>query len=837
MTRTGAPPDPLTATDPAGFITRLRQLRAWAGDPSLRRLCERAGTTVDARGRVRDALPVSTISYVLRGSKLPRMDFVRTYVDACLALREPAAGDRPADQLDRWRDAWLAVRSRGDGVGPDRPVPRQLPIEPGTFTGRAAELRSLLEILRPSARGGPAVVAALHGPGGIGKSALAIRAAHRLAGRYPDGQLYVDLRGATVGLTPLEPVDVLGRFLRDLGFRGSLPARPDEAAARFRSEVAGRRVLMLLDNAVGETQVRPLLPGSPGCAVLVTSRPALPQLAGARQVPLSLLPESASVELLGRLAGPDRVVAEPAAAAEVARLCGQLPLALRIAGARLAVRPGWPVQALAARLAREQRRLDELELPDASVRASFAVSYRQLRDGDLPLDRAAAEAFALLGAWTAMDVSLPVAARLLDRPEAAAEPLLERLVDARLLETPAPGRYRLHDLLRLYAGEQAALTCPEPVRLAARTRALRFVAATAWRSLPLMRPGSRRLSNADHQFTGDGLPLPDLPAALAWLEAERANLTAAVSLAATDDKLAGFASQISEPLAGFFLTRGYWREWEKLSRVALAAAIRTGDRAAAVRAQDDLGNAYLAQGWYDEAVAHHRRGLAGYRELGDRDGEAASLSNLGIAHHQQGDLDQALACHQASLAIHRELGDRRSQAGNLTNLGAWYGQHGRYACAEECFHEALVIYHELGDLKGQSICLNNLGEACLRQHRHHDALRSARQALELSQRLHDRWGQAKHELLLGSVHYAQERHAEALRCYRRSLAICRDLGSRPDEAEALRHIGTTLSALGRGDVARDHWWQALAIYEDLRLPAAAELRLRLEPGRSELAAS
>jgi hypothetical protein len=311
---------------------------------------------------------------------------------------------------------------------------------------------------------------ARRGPGSL---RWPIHAAHRLAGRFPDGQLYVNLQGATMGLPPLEPLEVLGRLLRGLGVDpAAILGDLEEAAALWRSQAAGRRLLVVLDDAADAAQVRPLLPAAAGCGVLVTSRRVLASLEGAHHLHLDVLAPDEAIQLLGRLAGPQRVAAEPQAAAEVARLCGQLPLALRIAGARLAARPTWPVRTFADRLADAQARLDELELADIGVRASFTVSDQQLRCRGDPADRAAAAAFGLLGMLDGPELGVAVAARLLEMGEQAAERVLERLADAHLLETPAPGRYRMHDLLRLYARELAAQRHPEPERAAALTRAL-----------------------------------------------------------------------------------------------------------------------------------------------------------------------------------------------------------------------------------------------------------------------------------------------------------------------------------------------------------------------------
>jgi DNA-binding SARP family transcriptional activator len=389
---------------------------------------------------------------------------VERYETVRLRLAEELGVD-PGAELRRVHADLLAGRAPalGDGVRPGaagspppgQPVPCQLPAAGDDLRGREAELAWLAEVFgddgstRLAAR-----ICVISGMAGAGKSALAVHWAHRLAGRFDDGQLYADLRGTAP--RPLEPLEVIGRFLRALGAdAATIPTDVEEAGAAFRSQVAGRRLLLVLDDAAGAGQVAPLLPASPGCAVLVTSRRALPGLEGAAQLRLGVLEPSGAVALLGRLAGEDRVAAEPAAAAAVARSCGWLPLALRAAGARLAARPTWPVAALAERLADPRRRLDELELGGTGVRASLEASWRCLRAGGDPADRTAAAAFALLGALAVGRVSVPVVARLLQVPDDAAEQAMERLVDAYLLETPAPGRYRLHGLPRLYARELA----------------------------------------------------------------------------------------------------------------------------------------------------------------------------------------------------------------------------------------------------------------------------------------------------------------------------------------------------------------------------------------------
>lgn len=673
---------------------------------------------------------------------------------------------------------------------PARPDPwarqSQLPLDMGDFVGRADLVDQIEQLLADDQR---VSIVALWGPPGVGKTALAVHAAHRLAERFPDGQLYVDLHGATAGLQPLRPLEVLVRFLRALGAQPTaMPTGVEEASAAFRSRVVHRRLLVVLDNAADAAQVAPLLPASLGCGVLVTSRQAVVSLEGATHLHLDVLDQAAAVELLGRLAGQARVAADPEAVAEVASLCGHLPLALRMAGARLAARPTWPVAALAERLGDAQRRLDELQLAEVGVRASFQVSYRQLRDGPEARGRSAAEAFGLLAMLDGPELATPVVSRLLDAPEHAAERVLERLVDAQLLETPAPGRYRLHDLLRLYARELACQHHPEPVRAAALTRALGFYVATAWRTLELLRPGDYRLTRADDRWRKGGLQLADNAAALGWLEAEQANLVAAVQQAATTPGVpAEIGMQLAHALFGFLWVPSQWGNWVQVNQTVVGIARRLGDRAARALAHNDLGIAYMLQGQCDQALDSHQHSLALRRKLGDRRGGAASLTNLGNVHVSQGQFEQALACQQQSLALYRELGDRRGQAITLTNMGNVHMQRGRYAEALACHEESLVLVRKLGGRHGQADVLCNLGV------------------------LHERQG----------------RYAEALARQQESLALYRELGDRRGQAESLRELGVTLRALGRPAEARAHWREALAIFEQLQTADADQVRLLL----------
>jgi DNA-binding SARP family transcriptional activator len=605
--------------------------------PMRERLCAQLLVALYRAGRQAEALA----TYARVRSRLVEELGIEPGTELQRLQRQILDADPALDPLPS-QAGTMAVR------GEQRPVPRQLPADVATFTGRAAEVDRLITAVGTA---GPVMISAIGGMGGIGKSALAVHAAHRLAERFPDGQLYVNLLGATANLAPLAPLEVLGRFLRALGIDArQIPAQVDEAAARFRSLVADRRLLVVLDNARDAAQVAPLLPASPGSAVLVTSRRVLATLEGAFYLHLDVLSRQEAVALLGRLAGQERLAAEPKAAEDVARWCGYFPLALRVAAARLAARPAWPVWALADRLADEQHRLDELELSDIGTRASLDVSLRELSASGDPIDRAAAAAFPLLGVPDGPDLGVPVVARLLDHTEPETEPLLERLVDAQLLESPSPGRYRLHDLLRLYARDHATRQHPSLDLAAALDRTLHFYVATAWHTHALLRPGDQRLAKVERRWTRDGLQFQDLAGALAWLEAERTNLVAAVGQAAARDNQRAAAVQLAQALFAFLWLRSYWQDCIQINQTALSVAGQVGDRAAEGQATNDLGGVYWLQGHYAEAVASLQESLAVARELGDRYGEGNCLANFGLVHGWQGRDAQAVACLQAEVS-------------------------------------------------------------------------------------------------------------------------------------------------------------------------------------------
>lgn len=752
-----------------------------AAHPLRERLCEHWMLALYRAGRQADALAayrrlrremVAELG-IEPGPAVSRL--LRRILDVDPALRPPAGRTPPV-------------------------VPRQLPPGVTGFTGRATEIDRLSHVL--AAASGTVAIAVVEGPGGVGKSALAVHVGHLVAHQFPDGQLYVDLQG-----TDLAPLTVLGRLLRALGVSGDeVPDTVAEASAAFRALTAGSRLLLVLDNAGDAARVRPLLPAGAGCAALVTSRQVLATLDGATHLQLDVLAPHESLALLGSLVGAARIAADKAGATRIAELCGHLPLALRIAAARLAARPSWPASALATRLADASRRLDELQFADLGVRASFQVSYQSI------VDRDGAAAYPLLSVLDGPDLSLAVAARLLDRDERWTEALLERLVDARLLETPAPHRYRLHDLLRLFARELAEQLHPPEARAAAVSRAVEWYTATAWRTFRLLRPGDTRLG------AEGGVRFADAGAALAWLEAERANLVAAVRQ--------GQSVALAQALFAFFQVHSHWHDLIAVNRVALAVARRTGDLAAQAQACCDLNVAYDFRGRYDQAIRYLTEGLRIFRLLGDKRGQGACLNGLGVVYDSQQRYAEAKACLEESLAVRVDL---RGQALSLNNLGVVHKRLDQHEAALGCYERALALSEQIGDHRLRAGVLTNVGEVYERQGRGAEALACHERSMRLFRRLGDRQGQALNLGNRGRLYQHGGDYRQARECLEECLAIQQELGDRRGQAECLQQLGVLLDQLGDTAHAQASWRTALAILTELGLPAAPVHDLRTIP--------
>jgi tetratricopeptide (TPR) repeat protein len=792
---------------------------------------------------------------------------VRPLVEACTENDSTAVAAwrrRHAILTGVWEELRHRDRQAGspDGHAPPAAVPRQLPpVVPG-FEGRGSELAALTAILNQSVAEATIVISAIAGTAGVGKTALAVRWAHQVADRFPDGQLYVDLRGYDPG-QPATAASALGRFLRDLGIYGpGIPSDEEELAARYRSQLTGRRMLILLDNAGSEEQVRPLLPAAAGCAVVVTSRDALAGLVardGARRVDLDLLPVADATALLHALIGP-RAAVSPAATEALAELACRLPLALRVAAELAVARPAAPMAELVAELADRRRRLDLLAAGSDSrtaVRAVFSWSLRHL-------DPAAARVFRLAGLHPGPDLDQFATAALTGCAPEQAGQMLGQLARAHLMQPVAPGRYGMHDLLRAYAREVTAAEDGPDGQRAALTRLFDYYLHTAAAAIETLFPADRR-----PRVPPPASPAPllaDPAAALAWLDTERASLTA-IAARAADHGWPGHATRLAATLNRYLDGGGHYPEAIAIHGCARSAAREAGDVAAEAEALNALGVAYLAQGALPRAKDHLRQALGLWGETRDQTGEARAHLNLAIAEEQLGRGHQAISHLGQALALFREAGDRIGEVRALNNLGVAGLLQGRYQQATSHLEQALALLREAGDRTGEAYALHNLGDIELRQGRYQQAASYLEQAMAVFRQTGDRPREAGTLNVLGGVELRQGRYRQAASHLRQALALHRQTGYRAGEAEALNGLGEALLAAERplearrrhamavavacragdkyqqargrhglgnacqaaGDPgqARHHWQQALALFTGLNAPEAGQVRAQL----------
>jgi tetratricopeptide (TPR) repeat protein/transcriptional regulator with XRE-family HTH domain len=776
--------------------------------------------------------------------------------------------------------------SRAGADGPDAGArPHQLPPAVAGFTGRAAELAALTKILDSAGDGaaapGTVVISAIGGTAGVGKTALAIQWAHQTAGRFPDGQLYVNLRGYDPD-RPTPPGDALAGLLRALGVGGQdIPPEEDQRAALYRSLLAGRRVLVVLDNAGSAEQVRPLLPGSPACAVVVTSRDSLTGLVardGAARVDLGPLPPADAVLLLRDLIG-DRAAASPDATAALAERCCWLPLALRVAAELAADRPGVPVADLAADLAAlspsvpftghaaepgtQRRLLDLLDAggdPRTAVRAVFSWSYRRLDPGT-------ARAFRLASLHPGVDFDSYAAAALTDATLGHATRTLDALARAHLIQSAGPGRYAMHDLLRAYASELAQTHDGTDGRHAALTRLLDHYLSAAATAMDSMYPADRDWRPRVDPAGTPAPPLSGAAAAQSWLDGERAALTAVTQYAAWHG-WAEHTTRLSATLRNYFVYGGHYPEATLINASARLAASQLGDRAAEGAAVNALAVIDARQGRFQQAAGRFQEASDLFRQAGDRRGEARALSGLGASHAEQGRYQRATGFFEQALSVQREIGDRVSEATTLGNLGFITAVLGRHQQATEILRECLDICRETADRRQECWTLLALGEVALlrgdyqladdllgqglamsradgyRRHenraltrlgdlrRHQGRTEAAaghlRTALALCGELEDRDGEAVALNRLGEVHLADGRPGDARDQLSAALGLATENGNRLEQARARDGLGHAYHALGDAAEASRHWQEALAIYTDLDIPEAAQVRARLD---------
>jgi len=669
---------------------------------------------------------------------------------------------------------------------PPMPSPAQLPADIGDFTGRTELVDHMYAMLGARDGDNPGVVpvVVVAGSGGLGKTSLAIHAAHRLRDQYPDGQLYVDLLGATP--QPQAPADVLARFLRDLGVESSqVPADVEERAALYRTRLAGRRVLMLLDNARDAAQVRPLLPGSSSCAVIVTARSRMPDLARTRLVDLEVLDDDESLTLFTKVVGERRAAAEPESTAEVLVACAGLPLAIRICAARLAARSRWSIKTLAERL--RARLLDELRTGDMAVRASFQVSFDSLRGPGDP-----ARAFRLLGLWQGPFISLTAAAALLGRDEDETADTLEILVDAYLLESPAPDQYRFHDLLRVYAAERAAAEESEPDREAALHRVLEWYLYSVDAAAQAISPHRNRPPVPEPSQELNPLAFATQDAAMDWLEAERGNLLAATRLAAANGR-DDIAWLLPVSAMIFFNRRGYHSEWIASHELALTSVHNVGDLRAEAHVLNNLGMVYSELD-LDTATGYLERALEIYRETGELRGEAQTASNMLHANVRWGHYEGAVAMHTAALESQRRAGTLNTEGIVLSNVAEAYLGLGQVRDAIECLRQAQEIFSKTGDTRVQANVLQNLGDAYLAEGRSLEGIDSLQRAVETFHTIQDRPAEAVALLHLGRACNRNRMREDARTFLNRAHAIFRVFGDETQAAAAREELAAVAEA-------------------------------------------
>jgi tetratricopeptide (TPR) repeat protein len=643
------------------------------------------------------------------------------------------------------------------------------------------------------------VTSAIAGMAGVGKTALAVQWAHQVADRFPDGQLYVNLRGYDPG-QPVPIADALAAFLRSLDVaEQDIPADTAERAARFRTLLAGRRMLLVIDNARDVEQVRPLLPGSPSCVTVVTSRDALAGLVardGARRLDLGLLPPADAAQLLRALIG-DRADAEPEAAVTLAGYCARLPLALRVAAERAAASPGVTLADLASELADQQQRLDRLDAAGdrlTAVRGVFSWSVRQLDDE-------AARAFRLLGQHPGADFDVYAAAALTDTSLRRARWLLDQLSRAHLIAAAGAGRYSMHDLIRAYAADQADSGSEQELE-AALTRLFGYYLATAAAAARALFPADPD-QPALPKPAGPVPPVTSPAAALAWLDAQRSALVA-VAAHAADHGWPGHAIALAATIFRY-LDIGNFSEAAAIHGHARRAAAQAGNRAAEAAALMMLGAAAAAQGRLRQATSHIERALALCREDGDRIGEARALGSLGMAELCQGRYQQSAGCHRKALAIYLECGDHAGEARELHHLGVVDMRQGRYEQAAGQLSRSLAFFRDVGLRSGEAHVLGNLGELELRRGRYLEAASHLRRSLGLGRETGSRLCQARALAWLGVCELRQGRRQQAIGHLRQSLALHSQAGNCSGQAEALNGLGEAfLAACQAGQASAQH---------------------------------
>jgi tetratricopeptide (TPR) repeat protein/transcriptional regulator with XRE-family HTH domain len=789
------------AAEPAlSFAGLLRQFRAEAR-LTQEELAEAAG------------LSPRSVSDLERGvNRTARKDTAVLLADALSLAGEvrvlfvaAARGRAPAAEV-------LAARRERAAGGSAAAATRSLPRDIGSFTGREPELERLLGTLAGmAADGGPPGICVIDGMAGVGKTTFVVHAAHRLAGSFPDGQFFLPLHAHTPGHRPVGPADALASLLLTAGVAEQhIPPGMEARASRWRDYVAGKKILLLLDDAAGHEQVRSLLPGTAGSLVLVTSRRRLIALEDAEVISLGTLSPDEAAVLLARLAGRADLRSGSGPAGQVTRLCGYLPLAIGMLARQLRHHPARTGAELAADLAAARDRLAVMRAEDLSVAAAFDLSYADLTAVQQRL-------FRRLGLSPGPDIDAYAAAALDDTSLESARGLLDELYDHHLITEPAPGRYLLHDLLREYAHALAA----DDDAADSRTSVGRLVnyyahvAAAAGQHIATW-------------TTAGGRPPPGLPPAsappvassqqaAAWLESERPNLYAAINYAAAE-AMPLHAITIATAMGGFLRARGHWDQAARQYRTALSAARQAGDRPGQAGTLDELGLLQQLAGDYPAAAASLAEAIELFSDLGDLPGQAYARNHLGLAQQECGDYQAAAANHQQALALARDAGDQLAEAVSLTDLGMVQQLTGDYRSAIAGYQQALPLFRGVGSQFDEADALCELGAVRRLTEDYAAAAADQRQALNLFRRLGDRLGQAWALDELGLVQRLTGDYPAATASVAEAIELFRDLGSQHGLAMALNSLGElSLHTSGTQEACRHHS-QALAIARELGAP-------------------
>ncbi len=841
-------PDPGAARTLDDLIERLRLLKIWAGDPSYETIKDRINAVWVGSGRPAGELArKNTVADCFRTGRR------RVNTDLVIAVVEALHAD--AGYVAHWRQALRVVLAETQASSQVR-AQDALPDDNPEFTGRQDELDRLRRVLGEA--GGSGAVA-IEGMAGVGKTQLAIHAGHLLARDEPfERVLFVNLRGfhPDPGQPPAEPAAVLDSFLRLLGVPGQqIPHTLEGRVAKYRECLAGRRALVVLDNAADEAQAEPLLPGSPGSVTLVTSRRSLAKLLPVVHLQVAVFTPAEAADFLARAVPEVTRGDDPGVLARVAERCGYLPLALGLVAGHMRGRPDWTFTDHAEWL-EERHRAGRL---DDGLELALALSYQHLPPERRHLLR-------MLSIHPGTDVDGYAAAALTGLDPDSADEHLRQLSDDHVLQQTAPGRYVFHDLVRAFASGRAT----DEERPAARREALgrlfdHYLAASAV-AMDLVFPAERQHRPPVPPPTTPPAPMADADAARAWLDTERANLIATAVHAATHGP-AGYTVTLAATIFRYLDTSGHLADAISLHTHASRAAREAGDLAGEAHALNNLAGAYRRQGHHRQAAGYFRQALALFRETDDRLGEARTLGNLGVVSWRLGRYEQAADWGRQSIEVYERVGNRLGAARARGNVGGAYWRLGRYAEAEELFQQALAVYRELDDTQDEADALNLLGLVYLRQGRYREAVAynaesmrlhresgyrigdaqvstdlgiahlrlgqvdtavgHIRYALGIFEQIDDVGGQAEARNGLGECLLAQDRPGGAHEQHTAALALATETGDHYEQARAFSCLARIHQLSGATDRAREHWQQALTRYAELGVPEAGEVRAHL----------